>query len=367
MPIYMDRHDITESVTAEDVAHLHQEDLKVQDQFCCRALTYWFDSKRRTAFCLIEAPDEQTLRTMHQHAHGQVPNQVIEVDPSLVESFLGRMEDPAQAQEGGLNIIDEAATRTLLAIGIEPDLLPDNSSPINLSSIQELLNAIRKVMTSSGGRLVRQSGNKMLVSLASVTQAANAAIKIKGFNNEPGGGFFSKGWTISMGMATGDPVQEADSLFGKSSKLVERLGRISSGKILVSSAAHESGKLEIKAFQEDQPNLIFLSEKEEAFITLLMDYLDSRLEQPDLSVEDLTRPTRLSQSQLYRMLTHLTGRSPNQFIRDLRLRSALELMSRKQATIAEVAFQSGFTSPSYFTKCFQKKYGIIPSDYLAVR
>lgn len=88
MPIYMDRHDVSEMVTAEYVAQLHQQDLKVQDQFGCRGLTYWFDDKRKTAFCLIEAPDMKALEDMHNHAHGQVPHRIIEVEPRIVESFL---------------------------------------------------------------------------------------------------------------------------------------------------------------------------------------------------------------------------------------------------------------------------------------
>ena len=85
MPIYMDRHDVSETVTAENVAELHQKDLKIQDQFGCRGLTYWFDEKRKTAFCLIEAPDAKDIQKMHNQAHGQVPHSVIEVDARIVE------------------------------------------------------------------------------------------------------------------------------------------------------------------------------------------------------------------------------------------------------------------------------------------
>ena len=56
MPIYMDRHDVSDSETPENVAQLHQQDLKVQHRFGCKGMTYWFDDKRKTAFCLIEAP-----------------------------------------------------------------------------------------------------------------------------------------------------------------------------------------------------------------------------------------------------------------------------------------------------------------------
>ena len=55
MPLYMDRHDISGS-TAEDVSQAHRRDLKVQARHSCKALTYWYDESRGTAFCLVEAP-----------------------------------------------------------------------------------------------------------------------------------------------------------------------------------------------------------------------------------------------------------------------------------------------------------------------
>src|SRR5680860_815048 len=89
MPLYMDRHDVSKEVTAEIVADLHQKDLKIQHKFNCKGLTYWFDEKRKTAFCLVEAPNKAALKEMHDQAHGEVPNRIIEVDNAVVESFLG--------------------------------------------------------------------------------------------------------------------------------------------------------------------------------------------------------------------------------------------------------------------------------------
>ena len=66
MPLYMDRHEIPEGVTAEHVAQMHQEDLKVQHLYGCKGMTYWCDEQRRTAFCLIEAPNEQAIVDLHQ-------------------------------------------------------------------------------------------------------------------------------------------------------------------------------------------------------------------------------------------------------------------------------------------------------------
>ena len=87
MPIYMDRHDIPEEITAEHVAQMHQEDLKVQHLYGCKGMTYWCDEHRRTAFCLIEAPNEQAIKDMHNNAHGEVPHKIIEVNKNSTYNY----------------------------------------------------------------------------------------------------------------------------------------------------------------------------------------------------------------------------------------------------------------------------------------
>ncbi len=59
----MDRHDVSKSVTAENVAQLHKEDLKIQEQFNFLGLTYWFDDIKKIAFCLVEVPDKESAHT----------------------------------------------------------------------------------------------------------------------------------------------------------------------------------------------------------------------------------------------------------------------------------------------------------------
>src|SRR5438093_11553738 len=93
MPLYMDRHYV-EGATQKAVARAHALDLAVQEKYQVQFLTYWFDEPRCTAFCLIVSPDKATLQKAHNEAHGLIPNEIIEVDPSIVEAFLGRVKDP---------------------------------------------------------------------------------------------------------------------------------------------------------------------------------------------------------------------------------------------------------------------------------
>jgi AraC-like DNA-binding protein len=60
----------------------------------------------------------------------------------------------------------------------------------------------------------------------------------------------------------------------------------------------------------------------------------------------------------------LTGLSPNAFVQEYRLKNALKLLNKNVGNISEIAFESGFSSPSYFSKCFKKKFGLLPAALL---
>ena len=94
MPLYMDRHD-GEKLTPEAVAEGHAADLKLQDKYDCKFITYWYDDERDSVFCLISAPDMGTVHKVHSEAHGFLHNEIMEVDQAIVKAFLGRVEDPA--------------------------------------------------------------------------------------------------------------------------------------------------------------------------------------------------------------------------------------------------------------------------------
>lgn len=364
MPIYMDRHDLTETITAENVAQIHQEDLKVQDQFSCRGLTYWFDDKRKTAFCLIEAPDAQAIRDMHNRAHGQVPHVVIEVDARLVESFLGRIEDPANAQHTALNIINDPAFRTIMVIrlGVFP-LLPRSATFLK-GALHPFSDAIMACLSVWQGQLVKQSEREFLVSFTTVSNAVQAALDIQARYHNWKKDLSTDKVSLKIGLSAGAPVTAKASLFEDAVKLAERMCKVVRGEILVAPAVKDLYNSENRAPLAPGEGMFVLTPADENLLTLLMEYTEANWSNTQLRVEDFSRPTGCSKSQLYRKLSLLTGISPNSFLKEYRLNEALALLNKAKGNIAEVAFETGFSSPSYFSKCFQKRYGRSPSDYL---
>ena len=107
-----------------------------------------------------------------------------------------------------------------------------------------------------------------------------------------------------------------------------------------------------------------VSQVDDIFLRKLNDYLEEHLSNEALSVEMLADTMGMSTSSLYRKVKGLSGLSPNDFIRIARLKKAILLMQNGENRISEIAFQVGFSSPAYFSTCFQKQYGKTPSEYM---
>lgn len=122
-----------------------------------------------------------------------------------------------------------------------------------------------------------------------------------------------------------------------------------------------------KAYQE-KPLIptasLSVSPVDDIFLKKLSTYLDDNLTNESLSVEILAAEMNMSTSSLYRKVKGLSGVTPNDFIRITRLKKAVQLMQNGEKRINEITFQVGFSSPAYFSTCFQKQYGKSPSEYL---
>lgn len=90
--------------------------------------------------------------------------------------------------------------------------------------------------------------------------------------------------------------------------------------------------------------------------------VEANLDDEGFGVVELGQAVGMSRSQLHRKLSALTGFSPNEIIRNMRLEKARKLLEQKAGTAAEIAYNCGFSSPAYFTKCFKEYFGILPSE-----
>jgi AraC-like DNA-binding protein len=357
MAVFMDRHDLSASVTAEHVARLHQEDLKIQDRFSCKGLSYWFDEKRHLAFCLVEAPNAAAIQAMHDYAHGQVANQITKVDGKLVESFLGRMGDGSTPELGAFEPTGSSPFRILMVVSLRQRVQGRPAPCVFPSGFEE---SLVPMFTDGGGRLAGRSEGDRLISFTSAAAALRVAEGIIGH--------FRSGYSASavcrIGLSGGVPLTDKPSLFEDAVRVARKVCLAVQGDVVVSSEVTAAWQDENDGIPGQAPGFVFLTSQQQRLLSLLLEEMERFWSDPGLKVGELSRRMGCSKSGLYRQLMSLTGKSPHAFILEYRLQQAADLLSRGAENVAGAAFTTGFTSPSYFSKCFRRRFGCPPSDVM---
>ena len=103
---------------------------------------------------------------------------------------------------------------------------------------------------------------------------------------------------------------------------------------------------------------------DEKLLHEIMLYLEENLTNPQLSVEELSRHVGMSRSSLYSKLLELTGQTPVEFIRSIKLDKAAVLLEKSDMNVAQIAYSVGFSTPNYFAKSFKAKFNMLPSEYM---
>ena len=106
-----------------------------------------------------------------------------------------------------------------------------------------------------------------------------------------------------------------------------------------------------------------ITPQDEVFIDKATLYVEEHLSDSELTVEQMSDDLAMSRVQLYRRLVGVTGKTPSEFIRLVRLRHAERLLVQSQLSIAEISYKVGFSSTRYFSRCFKDLYGYLPSKY----
>ena len=110
-----------------------------------------------------------------------------------------------------------------------------------------------------------------------------------------------------------------------------------------------------------------VSEIDKGFADRFRRLIEENMSDSELSVEELGSKMGMSRVQLYRKIKALTNYSPVELLRIARLKKAASLLASSEKTISEITYEVGFTSPSYFTKCYKEYFGESPTDFLKRR
>jgi len=267
MPLYMDIHNC-DGACAEDIAKAHIADVAVQDKYDVDYKKYWFNENSGKLFCLVEAPSAEAAVRVHAEAHGLVAEKLIEVDPELIEMYMGA----SPVSRLGAALMPDAATETQRDTGVRTVMFTDiaNSTEITsrfgddagMAMLAVHDQIVRDALVRNCGREVKHTGDGIMASFISAAGAVRCACQVQGElrdHNNSGPDFPV---IVRIGISAGEPVEQHEDLFGSSVQLAARLcQQAEPGQILVSSVIAdlcigkglrfiEAGECQLKGFAE---------------------------------------------------------------------------------------------------------------------
>lgn len=262
----MDVHPGLGDATPEDVAAAHQRDLEIQDEFGVKFLSYWLSADTNgKAFCLVESPDVESLKACHKAAHGLMPHDVIQVEPSTLELFMG-----LTAKDDNDRVTIEGVADTALRAILFTDIAGSTAVSMShgdrtaLDMLRRHDSVVREALGRFGGREVKHTGDGIFASFTSALRAVDASIAVQrevAAGDTPGHPTLA----VKIGISVGEPVQDSNDLFGAAVNLAARLcAHARGGQILTSGTVRDltigkgvsfesRGQIGLKGFPEPVP------------------------------------------------------------------------------------------------------------------
>ena len=346
----MDFHQIdSNAITEEDLYRAHLKDIAVQNKHGLVYKKYYLNLHQKTAFCLMESPNKEACMESHQEAHGIGACNVIEV--SRENEFIPFMgEGDQNEQDLALTLSGEidSGFRTIMLI----DFLELAEGEISIA------NEIYDCIKDYNGNMVKVPSEKLMASFIDAYDAIACSIAIAKLFKTLGDKMI-----FSIGLATGKPVDEhGTDLFEETKKKAEVLSRLGLQPTLQmdldtkrsASRSRDISKIDIKGITVfDQDSYIEIEKLDKVLI--------ENLNNSAFNSATLSKQLGLSKTQAYRKISSVFGMPPNKLLSELRLVHAAKTLKKSDKTVAEVAYDSGFNSPTYFTRVFRRKFNVLPT------
>ncbi|MGC3944710.1 MAG: two-component regulator propeller domain-containing protein [Chryseolinea sp.] len=128
-------------------------------------------------------------------------------------------------------------------------------------------------------------------------------------------------------------------------------------------AQREASQKQFQKHFDVKASNIEVTSLDEKLIKRAIEVVEQNIMEPDFSIENLSQELGMSRVYLYKKLVSLTGKSPLDFVKSIRLQQAAQLLEKSDLNVSEIAYRVGFSNPKYFAKCFKEEYKVLPSAY----
>lgn len=350
MPLYMDIHTVdSDAFSVEDVVKAHMEDLAIQEKFKVTQLKYWVNVEAKTLFCLMTGPDKDSCNRVHKESHGNTACNIIEVSDDEFNLYLGignHKNDLALTVSGDF----DSGYRTLLFV---------NLFYFTNNELSYYNNKICKAIREHQGILIPHPDNSFMASFILASQAISCALDIKRIIES-----IPNKVEFVLALSSGRPVDEkGETLFEETKNKVRSICAAGSINSLYLDAATKALSTKESVSFLEVSDFTVVPHEDFTFLHILLQVIEENLLNPDFKSNSIYGLLNLSKSKASKKIFSLTGMAPNGLVQEYRLRKSLERIISKTETVAETAYSTGFNSPTYYTRSFKKRFGVLPTQF----
>lgn len=317
--------------------------------------TVWFEKQKGKAIFLFDAENEHVIEAFF----AEIPLQIVEIDNSVLSKIEDQLELNAAMTRKNVFKKDFLL---VMAVRICVKSINPSENEVFKSLLQQFNTKITKTINRKGGKVRRLSNEYLLVSFKSAKNAIKCALRLRDIFNKCKRKIELCKVSLNIGIGLKKLKNNHIATFENEFKRVRRMSYIAENKIFITPSVRKQYRNEMLE-NINNDCIAALDKTYLGFIDELMECMEKNWQNEHFMVKDLEDYMNCSKSRFYRKMMKYIGLSPNSFIKEYRLYHSTELMLHPERNISEVAYKSGFNSPSYFTKCFQKRFGLKPSEY----
>jgi len=238
MPFFMDLHHLPGTSLAE-IEHAHLRDVEAQDRHGVKYVRFFHDATSGDVFCVAEAPSAQACIAVHMEANGMPPDRLIEVEPLVMQGFLGDgMQTSAGVAVDARGEVDPG-TRTIMFTDIVDStrLTEELGDAAGVDLVDHHNTLTREQLVAHKGREVKHTGDGLMASFREASNALTCAVEIQRALATYRTGAGSLPLQLRIGLNAGEPVPAHGDLFGLAVNVSRRIcDAAGAGEILVSTA-----------------------------------------------------------------------------------------------------------------------------------
>lgn len=342
---------ITNNKTAMNLAVTFY--LKQKSKFHKKCIEYWVDNNKNSVFYLIKAINKKSISQLYFNFFNIHPYKISSVNNDLVYAFLNSQQRIKSIQPESLKV--KTPSIFLIIKTLDKNLLDYKLGKEKLTKflVNKKNDIYNYIDSYNGVKIDLNRDNNHVAVFTSSQKAIDCAYLIqkkllKKYSNTD--------FRIAL---FNDPNSYKEQILSqKIPRLLSFLYFLCSKKqLLISSNFNQSYiSNDLKARK--------LNIQQENFLFLLADTLDKNFHNSEFNIPDFCKSIMISKTKLYRNCKSLTGMSFNGLLKEYRLKNSLNSLIKNHSSISQISINSGFSSCSYFSNCFKKKFGISPSELL---